>query len=1441
MNYAKTVFKSLLTSLLLLICSQGLNAQEVSPETALKVAKTWLQGSIAKNTPILQKAAEYSIAGFDDDEEVINVIKDDLDNETLAYVIEFEPIGFIIISPDLNIYPIIGYSKKSKFVSTPSNQNILLCLIKKDLSNRLEALANGYLPEEIINKAQSEWDRLLNEEGETLEKASKSFAVWGPLLSTDWAQGSSIWNYYTPNNWVCGCVATAMSQILNYWGWPTRGAGSHSYTEDDAGTLSADFGTTTYEWSNMLDDYSGSPTDTQIKAVGLLTYHCGIAVNMNYESGSSGAFSQSVAGALRKYFRMSSEYVKNEGTFFTRLQSNMTTGKPALLSITNDGGHAIVADGFRDDNNYYHLNFGWTGGSTDAWYDINPLDETVGGYHFDTVNGAVLDIVPIPMFSTLSNESTTGSYTISWNVSSNLNADKYELREAEKSSSVTTFSDGAESGTGNWIVFGNFESTTAVKYSGSKSFRGYISSSSYTNMLTLDKGIYIGSSTSITYNWKTYYFDNCEAYFQVSTDGETWNTLKTYTTANQSWTSESSIDISGYVGNMVLIRFEVVNTAGSYYTGSTVGFFVDDISINNCYEVPWTTVDNNIANTSKSIIGKSNAILYYQVRPYRDSQWWDWSSLSYTTVADVSAPAVPTGLAVVQSGTNAVLTWTANTESNLTKYYIYKKTISGVTVNDFFTEVYAPATSYTDSDVSVGNTYYYKIAAVNSIPSQSLLSSEGFVTISSVLTLHSIGNQTINQGEDLIIQISTTYYGTRELTYSMTSNIPSTAGASFDSTTGVFSWTPDLTISGTYTLTFTVSDGQYTESETITVQVTETTVTEGFSNPDSADIASSLGGTIQVASSGIYTEHKVYVPPSAITTDVTIIIRPPTTNDLPEAQIEAVPSAINFVVKGYEEHYDFQDSVVVTLEYKDFEIDDNEDLMRVHYWDSNYLTWKRIMGTQTIDKDNNTVSAKIKHFTILGVDQISEESWQATISPGWTMISVPVEASSEQNHPSLIFGDDIYPFLLQSDNSSIYEYNESINSWVMPSAIQNGYGYIVWGFYPPTGSSSYSIDVTGSEVTGDVTHTLTYSTSDGGWHLVGNPYGINIDWDNNIDKGSGIENSYYRWTDGQYKYYNSSSPSSGGLTSTIGPWQGFWVHTTTDGAELTINYPGSSGKRAMPVNDSAADWCIQIKAQSGSYQDIYNYIGMSKDASEGHDFVDVYELEPLSSQFVSVYFPHPDWGKHSGNFTQDVRPFTGDPTVWDFVVATNCGDDELTLNWTIPEEIESELQIHLISYENGEEIDMREQSEYSYSIPKTMGKSSAPAKNANPRSFRKISEDDVLLHKFAITVQHSDATGVDETSLIPDEYYLKQNFPNPFNPSTTIEYGIPEAGNVSILIYNILGQEVRNLVNIKQVAGMHSVRWDGKDNWGVDVGSGVYFYKISANKFQQIQKLILLR
>jgi hypothetical protein len=93
----------------------------------------------------------------------------------------------------------------------------------------------------------------------------------------------------------------------------------------------------------------------------------------------------------------------------------------------------------------------------------------------------------------------------------------------------------------------------------------------------------------------------------------------------------------------------------------------------------------------------------------------------------------------------------------------------------------------------------------------------------------------------------------------------------------------------------------------------------------------------------------------------------------------------------------------------------------------------------------------------------------------------------------------------------------------------------------------------------------------------------------------------------------------------------------------------------------------------------------------------------------------------------------------------------------------------------------------------------------------------------------------------PTDFALRQNYPNPFNPITVIQYSLPKSSFVKIEIYNILGQKVRTLLEEPQELGYKTIQWDGEDDSGVEVSSGVYFYKIEAGTFVECKKMTLLK
>ena len=94
---------------------------------------------------------------------------------------------------------------------------------------------------------------------------------------------------------------------------------------------------------------------------------------------------------------------------------------------------------------------------------------------------------------------------------------------------------------------------------------------------------------------------------------------------------------------------------------------------------------------------------------------------------------------------------------------------------------------------------------------------------------------------------------------------------------------------------------------------------------------------------------------------------------------------------------------------------------------------------------------------------------------------------------------------------------------------------------------------------------------------------------------------------------------------------------------------------------------------------------------------------------------------------------------------------------------------------------------------------------------------------------------------VPKKYVLEQNMPNPFNPSTSINYHLPEDTHAKLVVYNVLGQEIRELVKGDQASGYYTVVWNGKDNLGRQVASGIYAYRLIAGVFVSSRRMVLLK
>lgn len=189
--------------------------------------------------------------------------------------------------------------------------------------------------------------------------------------------GDIAWDQASPYNDYCpeldgvrcptGCVATAMAQVMYYHKWPEHGTGSYSYYWALGGkTLSADFSQSVYRWDLMTPTYDSESSEEACDAVASLMSDCGIALNMTYDLGGSGASVERLKTAFVTYFdydksiKMLNRNNCSTDDWHNTLKGELAGGRPVIYSGANNGGHTFICDGYEDDL-YFHFNFGWGG------------------------------------------------------------------------------------------------------------------------------------------------------------------------------------------------------------------------------------------------------------------------------------------------------------------------------------------------------------------------------------------------------------------------------------------------------------------------------------------------------------------------------------------------------------------------------------------------------------------------------------------------------------------------------------------------------------------------------------------------------------------------------------------------------------------------------------------------------------------------------------------------------------------------------------------------------------------------------------------------------------------------------------------------------------------------------------------------------------------------
>lgn len=293
-----------------------------------------------------------------------------LHEATQLTVLGYTDGGFAVIANDDTFAPVLGYSDTQ--FSTDNMPPAMLWWMNMTDESLEAALENGENVKAGIEYKSLEYPEAVPE-----------------LLSTRWDQMTPYNKEIvsiTGKSYPTGCMATAMAQIMKYHAYPVNGQGYKGYAIDGK-NRNYDFESTTYDYANMLDVYSGNNyTTAQADAVARLMLHCGVAVDMNYGLDGSGSYSNDAAVALNKYFkyntRLYARDIYTKAEWMNIIFDEISNGRPILYGgvTAQNAGHAFVFDGY-DADGLVHVNWGWSG-SGNGYFEVALLNSDTGSYSY---------------------------------------------------------------------------------------------------------------------------------------------------------------------------------------------------------------------------------------------------------------------------------------------------------------------------------------------------------------------------------------------------------------------------------------------------------------------------------------------------------------------------------------------------------------------------------------------------------------------------------------------------------------------------------------------------------------------------------------------------------------------------------------------------------------------------------------------------------------------------------------------------------------------------------------------------------------------------------------------------------------------------------------------------------------------------------------------------
>ena len=400
----------------------------------------------------------------------------------------------------------------------------------------------------------------------------------------------------------------------------------------------------------------------------------------------------------------------------------------------------------------------------------------------------------------------------------------------------------------------------------------------------------------------------------------------------------------------------------------------------------------------------------------------------------------------------------------------------------------------------------------------------------------------------------------------------------------------------------------------------------------------------------------------------------------------------------------------------------------------------------------------------------------------------------------------------------------------LTATLSAGSGVLVYVFddtdYNGSGGDlPVTLSVTGTE-NGDVTG-LTVNSNADGWTLVGNPFASTIDFD--LISKTDLTNVAYVWdpATSAWKTYETSGQTGDLTDGLITPFQGFFIQTASSISstpDIDIESDDKSSGGTFYGKEVAEELNVIRLQLDGAGVTNSMWMQFSEEGSfESKVMGDALELEPLAFKFAKL----------SASKAGELMDIAHLPLNESFnlpldVSSTESGEFTLkATDFTLP----AGMSVVFHDYQTGFEQEITEDFEYKFELGSEVAAKAVKPGNlvAGPLMAKSSGSD-----RFGIAIQPT-GTSTENTDT-PAEFALEQNYPNPFNPSTTIQYSVAEPGQVSLSVYNLMGQRVAELVNETKSAGTFNVSWNASN-----AASGMYYYRLVAGGKTITRKMTLIK